>query len=385
MATASKKRGAIQSIMGRPPAGALSTFEQEVVERVKQLRQKYCGWGATSILDALQQVFPSDYALPSIDSINRYLKQAGLVTKYEPHGKFPKQPCLPSKAAHDLWEMDAQGAVLVSGMGYLAMINIKDVHTKTHCMAFPVPVRHSKCQPSQQHYQWTLRLAFEEIGLPLGIQVDKGSIFYENTTKSPFPTPLHLWLVALGVNMCPINLPPPQKQSVVERSHQTMERQVLRGQHYEYWGQLLQHSYARRHRLNQNLPNRSLGNKAPWQVFPRANQSTKSYSVEQEHNLLNPQLLYNFLAQGTWYRTVSSVRTISLGGHRYYLKTAKPKSQIQITFDPNAEQFCFRDVNELCIAQLAPKGLSKNELMRNSSANLASLMTKILKSPDFPL
>lgn len=383
MAATSKKGGSCESAMGRPLA-ALSTFPKDIVARVKQLREGHPGWGAASVLDELGSEYPLGTVLPSIDSINRYLKREGLVTKYEPGGVFPKQRCEEPKAAHDLWELDAQGAVLVSGVGCQSMINMKDSHTKIHCMGFPVSVRHQMCQASKEHYKWALRLAFEESGLPLGIQVDKDSVFYENTTKSPYPTPLHLWLVALGVSMCHIKLPPPQKQAMVERSHQTLDRQVLMGQHYENWGQLFKYCNERRQRLNHKLPNRSLGNKAPCQVIPQAVHSGRPFSIEQEYDQLDPRRIHELLANGTWYRKVSSGKMVSIGGKRYYLKQASPKSQVQITFEPTQHQFIFRNVKELIVGQADPKGISKEELMDATTQKLIEKKAKIKKSKNFP-
>ena len=65
-------------------------------------------------------------------------------------------------------------------------------------MTFPVAVKNKNSQPSTIHYKWTLRLAFIESGLPQSIQVDKDSVFIENSSKSPFPSRMHLWLLGLG-------------------------------------------------------------------------------------------------------------------------------------------------------------------------------------------
>ena len=165
--------------------------------------------------------------LPSIDAINRFLKQEGLVKERIPSGQIPIEKCNAVKRFHDLWEMDAQGAVAVCGLGYVSMINIKDFKSKVHCVAFPVHVKGIKSQPKTLSYLWSLRLAFEERGLPRAIQVDKDSVFIDNTSKSPFPSRVHLFLIALGIKLCFIQLPPPQKQAMVERSHQTMNRHAM--------------------------------------------------------------------------------------------------------------------------------------------------------------
>src|SRR5260221_3922121 len=39
-------------------------------------------------------------------------------------------------------------------------------------------------------------------GLPRRITFDHGTVFYDTTSPSPFPTRLHLWLLALGIDVC---------------------------------------------------------------------------------------------------------------------------------------------------------------------------------------
>jgi hypothetical protein len=322
--------------------------------------------------------------MPSLDSINRYIKEQDLVKEREIRGEFPSSPCPCAENSHDLWEMDAQGAIKVSSLECQAMVNVKDTLSLTHCMAFPVQVAHERCQPSKVHYKWALRLAFEEIGLPKGIQVDKDSVFYENNTKSPFPSPLHLWLTALGVQLCHIEVPPPKKQARVERTHQTMQRQVFNGKHHNNWGSLFKNCNERRHRLNTSLGVRTLANKAPWQVRPEAKHSGRHFQTAQEAQLLDPARIHSLLASGTWYRIVSMGKMISLGGKRYYLKKAQPKSQVCITFDDKICQFVFRDVNEQVVAQLPPKGISIAELSGADQEQLNKFKENIFKCVDFP-
>lgn len=283
-----------------------------------------------------------------------------------------------------MWEMDAQGALAVSGVEFQAMINIKDVFSLTHCMAFPVQVTHERCQPSKVHYKWALRLAFEEVGMPKCIQVDKDSVFYENNTKSPYPSPLHLWLTALGIQLCHIDVPPPKKQARVERTHQTMQRQVFNGKHYDNWGNLFKTCNKRRYRLNTSIGVRTLANKAPWNTRPEAQHSGRQFHTAKEENLLHIERIHHLLADGNWYRVVSLGKMVSLGAKRYYLNGAQPKSQVQITFDDKICQFIFRDVNEQVVAQLPPKGISIEELLGVEQEQINKFRETLFKCHDFP-
>lgn len=373
--------------MGRPKKGALSTYSIQLRRAIKKLRQKNEGWGATSLLDELVEKKGYTYAeLPDESSVNRYLKEIGLISKvYEKHGVVPKPKSKRAKFPHDKWEVDAQGAVQVKGLGHIAPINMKDTCSLKYCMSFPIQVRHARHQPSKLHYYWAFRLAFEESGLPKAIQLDKDSVFYENKSKSPYPSKIHLWLISLGIKVIFITLPPPLKQAKVERTHQTMDRQTLQGQSFKFWKQLFQKSNYRRQRLNQVLPCRSLGGRAPLQVYPKAIHCGRPFSIEKEYELVDLKKVDYLLSQYIWYRKVSKDKTISMGGHVYYIKKAKPKSQIKIRYSKKTRLFIVRDVNEHLLAKLTPKGLSKEEIMASASKDLKSMKNKILRSRDFPL
>jgi len=268
MAKGFKKRALYHSTLGRPQKGCLSSFPDQIVKLIKNLREAKPGWGAISIHTELMEEY--NYSLdqiPQIAAINRYLKEQGYVKAYQPSGEQPisKKCNKLARSPHDLWEMDAKGSLKVKGIGYQVLINIKDIKSRLYCMTFPVSVANSMTQPSTQHYYWALRFAFLQWGLPKRIQVDKDSVFYENKSKSPFPKLFHLWLVGLGIDLCFITQPPPYKNAVVERSHQTLDRQVVKGQSYQDWKQFFLFCNKRRKILNEKLPSKSLGKKAPLQ------------------------------------------------------------------------------------------------------------------------
>jgi hypothetical protein len=77
-----------------------------------------------------------------------------------------------------------------------------------------------------------LRRASLTYGVPQVLTLDHGTVFYDNTTPSPFPTTLHLWLLALGVQVRFTRKRCPTDHAIIERTHQTMTAQALLGQTY---------------------------------------------------------------------------------------------------------------------------------------------------------
>ncbi len=388
MAVLDKKRAPLENQRGRPRKGALSTYPKDLVVLIKGLREKHEGWGAINILVELEEEYNySSSDLPSIASLNRYLKSNGFIKTYIRSSPFPKSGNCNKKAGrvHGVWELDAQGAVRVKGIGHQAMINIKDTRSKLHCMAFPVSVGNSNTQPRTRCYYWALRLAFSEWGLPKVIQVDKDAVFYENRSKSPFPKSLHAWLISLGIELCFIKYSPPTNNAIIERAHQTMERQVLKGQGYDCWKSLFQYCNKRRKRMNEKIPNRSLDNKPPLKAFPKAIHSRRPYSIEKEAELIDLKKLQAYLAKCTWYRQTSSAKTLSLGGQQYYLKNAKPNSQLQIEFCNRSKKLIFRDANELFVDKLPIKNLTVEKLMGATTKSLLSMKNKIYRFRNCPL
>jgi hypothetical protein len=80
--------------------------------------------------------------------------------------------------------------------------SLSDLHAR--CGQLPASVESSPClettTPPLEAYQLMLRRAFLTTDLPRRITLDHGTVFDENTSPSPFPTRLHLWLLADGAS-----------------------------------------------------------------------------------------------------------------------------------------------------------------------------------------
>lgn len=354
--------------MGRPKSGYLSSYPQSLRDRIVLMRQLEEGWGPKTILAELKNLYGYvDNDLPNRSSIAFFLKQEGLIKNYERHSDLPVPPFGGAKEAHDLWQLDARGNEVAKTEKEeltIALLDIKDVFSKTYVCCFPAQMSSKRGHPNTNNYQIALRLGFIQHGMPKRVQVDHASVFCENTTKSPFPTTLHLWLVALGIDLCYSRVHQPTDQAHVERSHEVLYNQILKGEKtFKNWETLYAKCQERRNALNNYLPSVSCNELAPLQDNPNAKHSGRDYNPHKEMQLLDMSKVYQYLDKCTWYRKVANNNTISLGGQIYYLGLAKKRAQVKITFCSSCNYLLFQNDKELLIAQIPIKGLNKSKLI----------------------
>src|SRR6266571_8718235 len=349
------------SQMGRPVTGPLSTFPDELQQAILHLRQLHPGWGPATLLTALK-TDPSwhDQPLPSRARIAALLKQAGLTRHYQPHHDLLQPPRASPNTPHQEWQMDAQGIMRVEGVGKVSLITIVDVVSRLKAESYPGL---ETTNPALPDYQLTLRRAFLTYGLPEILTLDHGTVFYDNTTPSPFPTRLHLWLLALGVQVRFTRKRCPTDHAIIERTHQTMTAQALLGQTYPSHAALWAGLDERRQVLNHHLPSRTLAHQTPLEAYPRAIHSGRSYRPEWEEELLSLEKVSAYLAQGRWFRSVRTNGYFGLGSYQYYLGKHFAQHSVAIRFDPDTTTLiCQPEGNEGTI-QLPVQGITKAELM----------------------
>jgi hypothetical protein len=98
-------------------------------------------------------------------------------------------------------------------------------------------------------------------------------------------------------------------------------------------------------------------------AYPEARHSGRSYRLEWEEDMLDMQRVYDYLAQGRWFRQVSSQGQFSLGAQRYGIGPDFADQTVEITFDPLARELaCFSEDGER-EAHFPVQGLSKSVLM----------------------
>jgi transposase InsO family protein len=282
-----KGRDGLTTQMGRPVTGVLSTMPPELQTRLRTLRKAHPGWGPESLLATLR-ADPAWSAshLPSRSRVAAYLKQEGLTRKYQRPIDLPQPPPQAAQAPHEEWQMDAQGVMKVDGVGKVSVINVVDVVSRLKGESCP---RAHKSLPAAADSDVTLRRAFLTYGLPKRLSLDHDTVFFDNTSPSPFPTRLHLWLLGLGIDLVFTRVRRPTDHASVERTHQTMTSQALLGQTYASPDGLWAGLDQRRAVLNQFLPMRALHRQAPLQAYPQAVFSGRASRPEWEEALFDLQ------------------------------------------------------------------------------------------------
>ena len=357
-------RAALASTMGRPLTGAMSTFAAPIRQTVLQWRNDHPGWGTKTIHSQLRQESAwAEGRLPSPATIGRLLKAEALTRHYHRHSALPEPPRLPVTVPHQRWQLDAQGNEQVPDLGTVSLINLIDTSSRVRLLSYPCALERPQSHPTTVDYQTALRLAFSHWGLPRQLQFDHESVFFDSTSKSPYPTRLHLWLSALGIEVVFSQGPPPNEQAIVERSHQLWFEQVVNGARFACWGAFYEALLRRREFLNSMLPCATLGEQPPLLAYPEARHSGRWYRPEIEAALLDLGRVDAYLGQGRWYRLASKDATVRLGGQVYYVGVEQKRMSLEITYDGQARQLCFHNAAGQEVTRRAIKGVSQEALL----------------------
>lgn len=354
-------RAGLTSQMGRPKTGALGQFSTELIAAIAQLRNSHPGWGPITVrIDIQKDPHFLGQPVPSRARIAAYFREQHLAKPYERHQDLPQPKRQIVSRPHQCWEVDAQGELQVVGLGGVSILNIQDVFS--HWKVGSLACLHTS-HPSTQDHQLLFRRAFVLYGLPEAVSLDHDSVYIDNQTASPFPTRLHLWLIALGIQVRFIQQPPPYEHAHIERGHQTVTQQAVCGQSFQQPSDLHASLAERLDFLNREYPSRALQGQSPLSAYPQAQQPQRPYRLEWEPELLDLHRVYDYLAQGRWFRLTSRVGMFSLGKQRYSAKSRFARQTLEITYDPLTGEFCCLPEKGDDLFRLAAKGLRKEVLM----------------------
>ena len=351
----------LNSHMGRPTTGPLSTLPTGMRDTILQMRRTHPSWGPDTLLAELW-VDPrwADHPLPSRSRIAARLCAAKFTRRSQKHSDLPTSPIQLEGAPHDEWELDAQGHMHVAGVGNVSLITIIDTVSRLKVESYPCP---DTTNPPLEAYQLMLRRAFLTVGLARRITLDHGTVFYDNTSASPFPTRLHLWLLALGIDVYFTRKRCPTDHAKIERTHQTITLQALLGQRWPNQTALWAGLDARRAMLNQHIPSCVFQGHAPLQAYPGAAHSGRSYRPEWEVEMLDLDRVFTYLTRCRWFRRVRANGRLDIGGYDYYLGTTWRSHLLELRFDATQGGFLGHPADSDITLTIAPQGLTKTDLM----------------------
>jgi hypothetical protein len=250
-------------------------------------------------------------------------------------------------------------------LGWVKVVNIMDVVSRLKVASYPRLCRDGL---TWNDYQLVLRCAFFQYGLPKQISLDHDSAFFDNTCLSPFPSRLHLWLVALGVEVRFIEKPPPLRHALIERNHQTMRAQAIQGQTWRQPEGLQAELDHRRDFLNQLYPSRALFYQAPLEAYPQASHSGRLYRPEWEEELLDLERVKALLATGKWFRETNRYGEFFVSRQRYNTGIPWKNRTIEVIFDSQTQELLCHPVGAEQIKRFLIKGLTKADLMGELSS-----------------
>ena len=356
----------LHSQMGRPATGALSSFSPVVVEKLAYWREQNPDWGPTTLLTELQ-IRPAiaELPLPSRASIARWLDEQDLARDYEKHSELPNESDDGDQVedCHEEWEMDAEGHGFIPQVGVVSLVNIIDRFSRAKIISYPCWLGKKRLERrlATPDYYLIMRLAFSEWGLPERLAADRSSVFFDNRSKSPFPTRIYLWMLALGVQVVIGRPHRPTDQAAVERVHQTWQRQVVRGQRFLNEKALLHRLQRRRRFLNYHLPCSALDGKPPLVAYPQARRTGRDYRPEWEMEIMDMKRIDAYLQEGKWFRKASNVGAVTVAQEVYYLGREWKHQQVQVTYQPEGRRFKFESDGK--VKHKPVRSMAKSDLM----------------------
>jgi len=287
-------RSGLGSHMGRPRTGALGQAPLELRDATRELRLAHPGWGPQTLrIELARDRRFGGLRLPSRARLAAFLKGEKLTRRHERHSELVQPEPQPATAPHDIWEMDAQGVRQLDDVGRVSVINIGDPysHVRTESWACL-----HKMKPATHDYQLALRRAMLRFGRPKRLSLDHDSAFYDNKSASPYPSRLHLWALALGIDVVFIHAGRPTEHGFIERTHQIVDDQALLGHTFAEPAAIQPVLEQRLDFLNTQYPSRALAGQPPLTAHPAAGHSRQTYRPEYEEVILDLDRVFRYLA-----------------------------------------------------------------------------------------
>lgn len=325
---------------GPVPQGSLSRFDPRVAQAALHLKRAHRRWGADRVLVEMRQDPQlSGLNLPSRSRLSAFFKEncPECVAHHSPRRSTPPAPT-PATAVHEVWQLDNQEKIELRDGEIAVICNVRDPvgAAMISSQAFA-----AKTAKHWRKLDWTeirqvLRAGFTEWHtLPDSVLTDN-ELALAGTPCDPFPSKLTLWLRGLGIKHTRIRPHCPTDQPQIERNHRTLDNFTL---DEDSRADLLhlQPALDRERRLyNAHFPSRAsnCNGRPPLVAHPELLQPRRPYQSEWELALFDLQRVFDYLAEFTFERRVSSTGVISLGRCLYSVGRSHAGKAVHVRCDP---------------------------------------------------
>ena len=217
------KRYAEQGLSGleehsrRPHIHPLKT-EEQLEQRVVELRQKHPAWGGRKLRRRLIDLGIG--RVPAASTITEILRRHGLLDQDHPSAQGPWER-FEHPHPNDLWQMDFKAPLPTLRKGLCHPLTLLDDHSR-----FSLSIQACVDQ-RQQTVRGALQQVMERYGLPRAILCDNGTPWRGAEAACSFGA-LSVWLLRVGVDVWHGRPYHPQTQGKEERFHRTFELELLR-------------------------------------------------------------------------------------------------------------------------------------------------------------
>ena len=193
-----------------------------MVTEVIRLRNLHSSWGPKKIQTLLLRAGYSSQIIPSVSSLVRILKRAGLSVakgRGRPRKHPPTQTLTQATKANEVWTVDLKGWWRTKDGKRCEPLTIRDLFSRyLFCLK---PVRKKSIDEVMPIFEDV----FKKYGLPEIIRSDNGSPFVSTTSLQGL-TRLSAWWVSLGIKPERIRLGHPEENGGHERMHADIAREI---------------------------------------------------------------------------------------------------------------------------------------------------------------
>ncbi|MCK4813781.1 MAG: DDE-type integrase/transposase/recombinase [Candidatus Marinimicrobia bacterium] len=286
----------------RRPGHSPKRLSEETVCDLIRLKGDHLSWGAKKILVIYSKRHP--YNAPSLSSVNRIFKRAGLVKTRKK--RYPKTGArmisnVEVAAPNDLWTMDFKGWWKTSENTRFEPLTLRDDFSRYILLA-------EAMAENTESVKRALIKAFKQYGMPKVIQSDNGAPFAARSNIMGL-SQLSAWLISLGIHIHLSRPGKPQDNGGHERMHRDLKNEVqvrFRGDHKLYQAEL----DIWRDEFNTLRPHEALNMKTPSDLY--VNSKRKYFDTETEIDYPNDFRI----------RKVNNTGCIKLFNEQYFITSA---------------------------------------------------------------